>query len=191
MEINGCPSPFKETREETQLRIDWDNRQVRKDGCLLLFLVVFWIVWAPVTVLATCFLLLARDWFEGCILAIWLIFGWLGTLLIPYTVLARFWREWVEISNEAICYGCEGFLAPRAKRLPLTIILCIFYGHVGEDSFVTLSVYLVPGGSGLVNRHLIGYWLAPALKKELFDRIEKFAQEKQLPLQIDKGYRES
>src|SRR5262245_26459418 len=110
MEMNSCPSPFEETREGAQLRISWDNRLVRKDGCLFLFLVVFWIVWAPATILATCLLLLARDWCEGSFLAIWLIFGWLGTLVIPYTLLGRFWREWIEISNETISCGSEGFL---------------------------------------------------------------------------------
>jgi hypothetical protein len=36
-----------------------------------------------------------------------------------------------------------------------------------------LGIFLVPGRFGFVNRRIIGYCLAPGLKKQLFDRISR------------------
>jgi hypothetical protein len=36
---------------------------------------------------------------------------------------------------------------------------------------------------------MFGYWLAPDLKKQVFDAIEAFVLEKELPLQMNKGYK--
>jgi hypothetical protein len=180
------PSPFEVTRDGSALRIEWDNRQVRKDGYTCCFFAFFWIIWAPITLFMTGLLLTGKGpiWF----LAIWLIFGWAGTLLIPYTFLGRAWREWIEISEEGFCHGREGLLAPMPKCFALPTILCIFFGHYSDESPVTLSVLSVPSRFGFRNRHLFGYWLAPDLKKELFDEIEAFVQSLELPLQMNKGY---
>jgi hypothetical protein len=180
-------SPFQETEDGSSLRLEWDNRQVRKDGCTFFFLLVFWIIWAPATVFVTG-LLLVDDGGGRWFFAIWLVFGWLGTLGIPYTFLGRSWREWIEISAHTVCHGHEGFLAPRRKSFPLDTILCIFFGHVGDETPVTLSVFRVPGRLGLRNQHLFGYWLAPELKKQMFDRIEAFVRDKELSLRMHKGY---
>lgn len=182
------PSAFQETETGSTLRLEWDNRRVRKDGCARCFFAVFWLVWAPVTVLVTSFLLAGVGpprWFS----AIFLIFGWTGTLGIPYSFLGTSWMEWLEISEEEICHGYEGFLAPKPKRLPLDTIQYIFLGHVGENSFVTLSIFSVPGRLGFRKQHLLGCCLAPDLKEELFDRIEAYVREKDLSLEMDKKYR--
>lgn len=183
-------SPFQETEAESSLRIEWDNRKIRKDGCTFLFFLVFSIIWIPVTILATGLLFTETDggrWF----LAVWLIFGWGGTLAILHTFVARSWREWIEISEQEICHGREGFLAPRPKTYPLNTVLCIFFGHCGDESPVTLSMFRVPGRYGLANRTIIGYWLVPDLKKQLFDRIEAFVQQRGLSLEMSTGYRGS
>jgi hypothetical protein len=182
-------SPFQETEDGSTLRLEWDNRQVRKDGCTLCFFVVFWIIWAPVTVFVTGLFLVDAGprWF----FAFWLIFGWLGTLGIPYAVLGRFWKEWIEISEHAFRHGRQGFLAPRPKSFPLDTILCVFYGHCDEETFAALTIFRVPGRLGVANRHQFGCWLAPDLKKQIFDRIEAFVQQNGLVLQMNKGYRDS
>jgi hypothetical protein len=179
-------SPFQEIEDGPTLRLEWDNRHVRKDGCSCCFLTGFWIIWAPLTVFMTGVLLADEGsrWF----LAIWLLFGWTGTLLIPYSFLGRTWKEWIEISEEGFCHGCEGFLAPKPKCFPLPTILYIFFGHYSDESIVTLSIFSLPGRFGFPNRHMFGGWLAPALKNELFDRIEAFIREQELPLQMNKGY---
>jgi hypothetical protein len=183
-------SPFQETETESCLRIEWDNRRIRSDGCTFLFFLVFSIIWIPMTVLATGCLFVTDNVGLRLFLAIWLIFGWGGTLGIIYSLVGRSWREWVEISEYDICHGQEGFLAPKPRTFPLDTVLCIFFGHCGDETPVTLSIFRVPGRLGLRNRFIIAYWLAPALKKQLFDRLEAFVRERSLPLEMSRGYRE-
>jgi hypothetical protein len=73
------PAPFQETQEGSTLRIEWDNRQVPKDRFAGWFLVVFWLVWAPITLIATGTLLFGGPELSLAIfLAVWLVFGWLA-----------------------------------------------------------------------------------------------------------------
>jgi hypothetical protein len=37
---------------------------------------------------------------------------------------------------------------------------------------------------------MFGYWLAPDLKRQLFERIEAFVRDKELSLEMNKGYRD-
>jgi hypothetical protein len=178
-------SPFRETETDSTLCIEWDNRTVRKDGCLFSFFIFFWLIWAPATVLVT-WLVFVEEGGTRLFLAIWLIGGWFGTLAIPYTLLGRSWREWIEVSEDTICHGREGFLAPTTKSFALSTILCIFFGRCGEESTFTLSIYCAPGYG---HRHMFGYWLAPDLKRQLFERIEAFVRDKELSLEMNKGYR--
>jgi len=52
--------PLEKTEDALKVRIDWDNRRVRHDKFLLWFLVLFWIIWAPVTVFATSMIFLSE-----------------------------------------------------------------------------------------------------------------------------------
>lgn len=128
------PSSFQETEAGSTLRLEWDNRRVRKDRFTYWFLAIFWIIWAPVTVFVTERFLadvFAKAFHLGVLVSglpavIWLIFGWLGTLLIPWCLLGRSWREWIEISEEEVCHGREGLLAPKPKHFPIARIECFF-----------------------------------------------------------------
>src|SRR6266849_6698220 len=93
MMLTDEASPFLVREDGRTLRIGWDNRRVRKDNA------VFWIF-----------------------VVIWSIFGWLGTLLIPYSVIGRTWSEWIEISPEAISCGSIGFLTPKPKTFSMETI---------------------------------------------------------------------
>src|SRR5437016_5510500 len=106
------PEPYQihVNESEQTLQITWDNRNSPKDNNILGCLVFFWVVWAPVTLLATCLLLSGE---QPIFLTIWCVFGWLGTLGIPYSFLGRWWSEWIEVSPLTIAHGCWGMLAPK------------------------------------------------------------------------------
>src|SRR5262249_34874591 len=107
------------TKQVGMLRLGWDNRKTRKDRFAFWFLVVFWAVWAPITLPATVALLSGVEpWFFAC----WCVFGWLGTLLIPYALLGRWWCEWVELSVGAVTLESAGLLAPRPRTYPTSAI---------------------------------------------------------------------
>src|SRR6266436_6867949 len=99
MMLTDEASPFLVHEDGRTLRIGWDNRRVRKDNAVFWIFLVFWFVWAPLTVLVSCASLLPGiDTWLRIFFVIWSIFGWLGTLLIPYSVIGRTWSEWIEIS---------------------------------------------------------------------------------------------
>ena len=45
---------IQKTEVPAELRLAWDNHRARQDRFQFWFFVLFWIVWAPVTVFATC-----------------------------------------------------------------------------------------------------------------------------------------
>jgi hypothetical protein len=189
------PSPFLIRENGDTLRIAWDNRRVHKANAVFWIFIVFWIIWAPGTLLATVLFICAifrpgigivLPFFLGW----WCIFGWLGTLGIPYCLIGRTWSEWIEISPEAISYGCIGFLARKAKTFPLDTIIELGCGLRGygdgtdQESMVTLNIMRSGGFLGNPRRYLFGYWLATTLKVEVFETIEQFVTVHQIPLKM-------
>ena len=160
-----------------RLLLIWNNRRIRKDNFTLCFFVLFWIVWAP----ATCFVTLGI-FFSDCPLfcAVWCVFGWLGTFAIPYSILLRFRIERIEISRETISHGFKGWLAGKPKIFPLDTVVELRFGRHDDESVPTLSIWQVR----FPQEHLLGYWLAPALKEQVFEAIHEFRQANWLPLKM-------
>ena len=107
---------FEISHGPDSIRIAWDNRKVPKDNATAGCLVLFWILWAPLTLFVTSFLVygliaglakISDVLFLGC----WLTFGWLGTLAIPASFLSRRASEWVEITPGEITIGLHGWRA--------------------------------------------------------------------------------
>lgn len=73
-----------EFHEDTEsLRIEWDNRRLRKDRFTFWFLILFWAIWCPATLFVTAVLLAPEsepDSKPVIFLLVWLLFGWLGTI---------------------------------------------------------------------------------------------------------------
>jgi len=167
------------------LCLSWNNRRVRKDGWAFIFLVIFWIIWAPVTLGITALLISGQG--LRIFFLVWLIFGWAGTILVPYTLLKRRWSEWISVSPDAVSFGQVGFLAPKPKNLKIATILEIVIGYCNDsvdgESMVTLNMYY--RASGWRNgRHMLAYWLSPELKEEVFRSIQEFATTAKIPLKF-------
>lgn len=164
------------------LRLSWDNRTVPKEGCAFGFLIAFWLIWAPVTVGVTVLVVTGAD--GACFLACWSVFGGLGTLLIPYTLLGRRWSEWVEVSAEAVTVGAVGVLAPRPRVYPVAAIREIALGwyHDGIDRESMVSLNIIRDSTLFRRWAMFGYWLAPALKRQVFEAMRAFAEARAIPL---------
>jgi hypothetical protein len=187
-------SPFLISEDGGTLRVAWDNRRVSKDraafGCFL----IFWIIWAPLTLLATCLIFVPQIGLGAQIFfVIWCIFGWAGTIAIPYGWIATTWSEWIEISKGSFSNGNIGFLVRKSYReinFPLDSIVEVACGYLpglgsdGGESFITLNVIRSGGILGSKPRHMFGYWLAPDLKVQLFEIIEEFVKKNQIPLKM-------
>ena len=167
---------------DSVLRLSWDNKNMQKDKSTFIFLVLFWIVWAPVTLFMTLLL-----FYGGPVvfLSIWLLFGWLGTVLIPYSLLARSWQEWLSLTPETLSFGYTGFWALKPRILSVKNIREIAIGYCNDgadgESIVTLNVYdntrMWNGG-----RYMLAYWLSPDLKEEIFNAIQEFSTNAKIQL---------
>jgi hypothetical protein len=181
-------SPILVREQNGILRMAWDNRRVRKNNFVLWVFVIFWAIWAPVTLVMTCAIFLpGADESFRVFAAIWCIFGWLGTLGIPLSIVRRTWSEWIEISPEAISYGCIGFLARKPKTFPMDTIIELGCGHYGgqePESMMTLNMIRSGGIFGSRRRHIFGYWLASELVVQVFETIEQFVTRSEIPLKM-------
>ena len=167
----------------TSLTLAWDNRALAKDRFLGCFLMLFWIIWAPATLLVTglAWLALVRKNIGNLsFFLVWLVFGWAGTIGIPYSLLQRHWSESLTIDASAITLEYFGLLAKRPKVIPLERISEISIGHMpdsdGGESIVTLNILGTPAVSFWSHRQMIAYWLSPKLKEQLFQAIEAFSE---------------
>jgi hypothetical protein len=164
----------------SRLRLEWDNRKTPKDQFVFWFLLLFWIVWAPLTIFCTIMIFKSgHPWF----FSIWCIFGWVGTLGIPYSFLSRSWREWIELSPMGFSFGQTGFLAPKSKVILIENIKEFGIGAVDDESMITLNLM---GRNFRDRRRMIGYWLSPELKRWVFDKIVEYISRQQIPLQTIK-----
>jgi hypothetical protein len=178
------PNPIRATQEGATLRLAWDNRTAPKDRVVLVFLVGFWLLWAPTTVAVT--VALAHG-VNPCFFSVWLVFGWGGTIAIPLALVRRRWSEWVEVSAAGIVLGSAGWLAPRPKVYPAAVIreLALYWYHNGSDheSMPNLCV-IEEGGFGAFRSRFFGYWLAPRVKSQVFEALRAFIARHHLPIKV-------
>ena len=175
---------FEENAE--RLRVPWDNRRVRKDRFTFWFMSLWWIVWAPLTCFVTS-LIFTKD--SPVFFAVWCIFGWTGTLMVPLIFLKRLHVEWIELDSNEISWGARGPLAGKERRFLLHEVaefsLGLYSDRRGEhESAVSLSVYRAPKRSGYMPRHLLGYWLAKEHQRAIFERVREFVLKHSVPLKV-------
>lgn len=183
-------SPLLISEGNGTLRIAWDNRRVRKTNSVLVIFVVFWIVFTPLTLLATLGMFLPGiGVYARIFCVVWSTIGWAFAITVPYGIIARTWSEWIEISPESVSYGCIGFLARKPKTFPMDTIIEVgcgrrAYGGGEPESMVTLNIMRPGRIPGSQRRQMFGYWLAPKLKVEVFETIEEFVTRNQIPLKM-------
>jgi hypothetical protein len=174
---------IKFEEDSTRLRISWDNRNVRKDQATFWFLVLFWTIWAPVTCIATV-MIFTSD--APVFLTFWCMLGWLGTIVIPRTLLQRRYCEWMEVTPDSISWGASGLFARKLRTVPLSRISELGFGHCidseGPETQVTLNIYEQPKTFRHKPRHLLAYWLAKEHKEAIWNRIREFVAKQSIPL---------
>jgi hypothetical protein len=169
--------------------VSWDNRRVRKDTFAFWFLVLFWIVWTPLTCVATVIIFTSGSPLAFTIGSIWCVLGWAVTLMIAASLVRRLCSEWIELDADKISWGASGPLAGKKKSLPWSQIAELSLGLHSDcsdvESMVTLNLWEVPRGYGIIApRHLLAYWLSEEHKKALFERISEFVSKQAIPLKV-------
>lgn len=190
------PPEFRVTETDGTLRIAWSNRDVAKDGCVAAFMILFWLIWTPTTLFCTAALVVLIVRFpldawavcNGCFFSVWLIFGWTGVLLVPYSLLGRRWTEMIEVSCEAITHTQTGWLAPKPKVYPLGNVAEFALGWFRNgpggvsDHVSQVGLYVSCNGEWTRTSRMLGYWLNPELKEQVFLEIKRFVTANDIPL---------
>jgi hypothetical protein len=167
-----------------RLRISWDNRTVLKDRFAFWFLLLFWIVWAPATVIATAMIFISDS---PLFFTLWCVFGWTGTIAIPITFMRQYWQEWIEVDAESISWGAHGPLAPKTKKVPTSRIAEVGFGRYprgDHESVFSLNVYESRKVFGFTPRHMLAYWVSKEHKEIIFERIQEFVLKRSIPLKL-------
>lgn len=153
-----------------RLVIEWDNRRIRKQGCLSVVLPAFWCCWTGATLYAT-WLAATDDRPE------WSIFDWisllmigvayLGVIGIAFTWTLRYTTECIELGPDLFrhYYVRHPWYAPI--RWPTSGISSVEIGHhinhIDEiEAVATLNVFADN------KRDLIAYWADDDVKFKIF-----------------------
>ena len=168
-----------------RLLISWNNRTCRAEGLTKVFLVLFWLICAAATFYTT------RNLFTefNLLLALASVFGWAGTLLVPF-VLARLWRrEWIWIDAHEMSWGNGAPLQTKMKQTLVRDISELTYGNVagkdGVESSPTLNVWIPRKMEWAEkSRDMLAYWLHRDHKKAIFDRIDTFVTQRGIALTV-------
>lgn len=172
-DVIDVPSWMTLVRTDERDTISWSNRRAPQDGCLTFILVLFWLIWTPMTVFALRLFIgrFARGEGEWLML-LWLVFGVAGVVLIPYALLQRLWTEIIQVSDDTIIVGSRGRLAPKPavrRKGEVELLTLERYppNHSDGETVFTLNLLKESGSLG-GRRKILAYWLPPAEKYRLF-----------------------
>src|SRR5687768_11180590 len=113
------PPEFRVSEANGTLRIAWNNREVAKDGCGTAFLFIFWLIWTPLTLTGTAWVMISLFGppFElgiCCVLSpcgsIVGFLAWYAVFAIPHALMRRRWDEAIEVSPAAITHSRTGWV---------------------------------------------------------------------------------
>lgn len=95
----------------------------------------------------------------------------------------------MEIGHQGISFGFEGFLARKPKFVPVEhikeVALGIYNDGSDHESMITLNIKIKREYSAMRNRRvIIGYWLHPELKQEIFQQMSDFITKNNIPIMI-------
>lgn len=165
---------FNETAEK--LVMAWDNRVVSKASFAYWFMILFWLIWTPLTLFFTIVLFVAQiDIGTTVFLILWLIGGWFGVVGIPYILAKRLTEERIEMDLVGVSWWAIGPYAGKRKTVPYyqikELALGWYYDRDEHESMVTLNIYMKTGG-----RRMLAYWLSKEEKRHLYERICQFLE---------------
>lgn len=190
MHSDDALPPLQITEQDGVLRIEWDNRRVRKDRRTFWLLVIGWLfslVLALVTSERLVSSLAAHARLQVFFWALWQVCGWTMPILIAYELSKFCWSELIEISPAQLRYACRGRFAPQPKMFAIDSHLEVFFGKCSTDDGTewtpTLNIY--SGEKWYLRRGIrIAIGLHPSLRAEIYQRINDFVVSHNIPLRL-------
>lgn len=158
--------------------IQWDNRKIPRSWFITVVMAGFWIVWTPVTLLATyCFFLSFGSWAFFFFL-VWLVFGYVGVIGIPLKWVLRWSIERIELDDETYVHRYVNLPNWFSHEWPISEIAWIYYGRNNKESMTTLNVQY---GN---KRDMIAYWALDDFRQTIFDAIQNHVSETEIKVAV-------
>lgn len=156
-----------------------DKAGLRKDGCYLGGLSIFWIIWTPVTVCATVIAFSDFSFFW----LVWLVFGYVGVLGIPYMLLDSMKPHKFEATTYSLIIRGTGIPFARVIDIPRSQPIKIHLGHYDDESVVTLNIF--SGVSAWTRRIMIAPLSHPMEKRRIFGELQTFLSENNFEVHVE------
>ena len=154
------------------LSITIENSKQRHDKLYVGCLVVFWIIWTPLTCFVTFLAITHFHWF----FVLWLVFGYLGVIGIPWTIIQSHKPQTLEASEDALIIRGTGVLFKNVIHIPREKLITLHIGHYedGNDTESVVTLNLFSGQSPWTQRVMISPLAHPSEKRHIFHQLELF-----------------
>ena len=180
-------TPVNQEKSEKRMTIQTSGRYVidprdfHTDRVYVGFLVVFWLIWAPVSVI-----FIYATYSEGSpFFFVWLVFGPLGTIGIPLAIFFKNKKQVLEAAgNSLVVYGTQGYPWSRVEidKENLHALTLEHYERTDKESVYTLNVFQKPGVRP--HRIMLASFVHSKDKAILFEEIREFLQKNGFEFQI-------
>ncbi len=149
-----------------------DPRDYRTDrlyaGCLILF----WFIWVPLTAMVTYLAFTDPQPF----FFIWLVFGYLGTFLVPYALFIRNRKQTLKVAGESLVVFGTGILPASSVQIRKQDLHALTLEHYDDnfdkDSVYSLNIFQKPGARP--KRIMLASFVHPKAKAVLLEEIRVF-----------------
>ena len=158
---------------QTSGRYVIEPRDFQTDRVYIGFLVVFWLIWAPVSTI-----IIYLTYSEGSpFFFVWLVFGPLGTIGIPLAIIFKNKKQVLEAAgNSLVVYGTQGYPWSRVEidKENLHALTLEHYEEHDRESVYTLNLFQEPGIRP--HRIMLASFVRSKDKATLFEEIREFLQ---------------
>lgn len=166
---------------QTSGRYVIDPRDFQTDRVYIGFLVVFWLIWAPVSTM-----IIYVTYSEGSpFFFVWLVFGSLGTIGIPLAIIFKNKKQILEAAgNSLVVYGTQGYPWSRVKiaKENLHALTLERYERTDQESVYTLNLFQKP--EVRPQRIMLASFVHSKDKAILFEEIGEFLQNNGFEFQV-------
>jgi len=166
---------------QTSGRYVIDPRDFQTDRVYIGVLVVFWLIWAPVSTI-----IIYVTYSEGSpFFFVWLVCGSLGTIGIPLAVIFKNKKQVLEAAgNSLVVYGTQGYPWSRVEidKENLHALTLERYEEHDRESVYTLNLFQESGIRP--HRIMLALFVHSKDKAILFEEIREFLQNNGFEFQV-------
>jgi len=162
-----------------------DPRDYRKDRLFSGFLIVFWLIWVP----ATAFMTVAAFTDPSPFFFVWLVFGYVGTCLIPYILLTRNRKQILEVAGDSLVVYGTGFRPMSRVWIDKQDLDALTLEHYDDgfdlESVYSLNLFQKPGVRP--KRIVLASFVHPRDKAVLLEEIRQFLHDHGFVVDVRSG----